>query len=94
MRTTKKNGHIAAGHDNAFKPARDPGIKVEKPPYEYLPMEYNKKKNYRDEEGAVIVGPRNFTTIPLRKGRNGKLVTFSGPIPYKEDPYNNKKDIL
>ena len=47
-----------------------------------------KKKNYRDEQGAVMIGPRNFTTIPMKKGLVGKLTTFSGPIPYKESEFD------
>jgi len=53
-----------------------------------------KRKNHRDEEGAVMIGPRNFTTIPMKKGIGGKLTTFSGPIPYKESDYNISKELL
>lgn len=91
LRTIKKDGHVAAGHDRAFRPAKDPGIKVDKAPYAYLPQDKHVKKNFRDEDGAVKTGPRNFTTIPMKEGRVGKLTSFSGPIPYKEDPYDNKK---
>jgi len=75
-------------------PAKDPGIKVDKAAYEYIPMDLHKKKNYRDEEGAVKIGPRNFTTIPLKRGRVGRLTSFSGQIPYKEDFYDQKKLVL
>jgi len=78
LRTEKKNGHIAAGHDRAFKPAKDPGIKVDKAPFEYLPTDFLKKKNFRDGEGAVIIGPKNITTIPLKLGKLGKNTSFSG----------------
>lgn len=46
------------------------------------------KKNYRDEDGAVKTENRNFLTKPPKKG-----ATFGGVIPYKEDPYDHKKEL-
>jgi len=56
-------------------------------------MENTKKKNYKDEEGNVILAPRNFTAIPMKKGRVGKLTSFGGVVPYIADPYDNRKKI-
>lgn len=54
MRTNVKDGFKKGGHDLDFKPARAVQEKVKKLPYEYMPLEENKKrKNFRDEEGAV-----------------------------------------
>jgi co-chaperonin GroES (HSP10) len=44
------------------------------------------KKNFRDEEGAVITGPRNFTTNPekgklIAVGETGKLKALGGNFP-------------
>ena len=62
--------------------------------YEYQELhEGNKKQRARDEDVEVIIGPRNFTTIPMKRGKVGKLTTFSGPVPYVADPYDNKKKI-
>lgn len=63
--------------------------------YEYVPlMEGAKKKPNRDpEDGKPIIGPRNFTAIPMKKGKVGKLTSFGGPIPYIADPYDNKRKI-
>ena len=52
------------------------------PPYEHKTDRRDVVKNYRDEEGAVIIAPRNFLTNPIKKGRVGKQTTFSGPIPF------------
>ena len=46
-----------------------------------------------DADGGVIIGPRNFTTIPMKRGKVGKLTSFGGPVPYVADPYDNKKKI-
>lgn len=62
--------------------------------YEYIPQGADKKKSYKDEEGAVIIGPRNFTTKPLRRGKIGVGTTFGGSIPFLGDDYDAKKKIL
>ena len=95
MRTVLKDGHISkGGHDHNFKPAKATREKLYQNKYPNLPLKENQeKKNYRDEEGNVITAPRNFTTIPMRRGKVGKLTTFSGPIQYVADPYDNKKKI-
>lgn len=47
---------------------------------------------YKDAEGAVITGPRNFYTTKMKKGRVGRGTFFSGVIPHKEeDPEAEKK---
>lgn len=49
-------------------------------------------KCYKDpEDGFVIIGPRNFTTMRTKMGKVGKSCTFGGQIPYREDDYNRKK---
>jgi hypothetical protein len=41
------------------------------------------------------MGPRNFTAIPMKKGKVGKLTFFGGQIPYKEDDvFTNKKKLI
>lgn len=51
-------------------------------------------KNFRDAEdnGAVIIGPRNMLTNKAKLGRVGKNTSFSGMIPYMEDDYNRPKE--
>jgi hypothetical protein len=36
----------------------------------------------KDEDGKVIVGPRNFTTKPMKKGKFGKNVFFDDHPEY------------
>ena len=67
MREAKKDGYKAVS-DNAFKPAKTINRAV-KADFEHLPADKHEKKNFRDEEGAVKVGPRNFTTTGPKKGR-------------------------
>lgn len=88
LRTIEKDATRRAkgGHDFAFKPAKNPREKIYKMSYEHMPLKENQgKKNFRDEEGAVKTGPRNFTTIPMKRGKTGRLAYFGGHIPYKED---------
>lgn len=54
-----------------------------------------KKRDYRDHQdnGAVIIGPRNFLTNPMKRGKVGRATSFGGNIPYTEDDYDIKKKI-
>lgn len=100
-RTTKKDGHIAAGHDKVFFPAKlQNGLNSGqanhnniKAPYPYMPLGPGPKKDFKDEEGQVKVGPRNITTIPCKLGKCGKNVLIGEKIPYIEDDYNAKKKL-
>lgn len=90
LRSSKFEGYKDAGHETDFKPAKTIQDKV-KAPYEHLKEIDEKKKNYRDEEGAVITAPRNFTTNNLKKGQVGPQTYFEGKFVYMEDDYNRKK---
>ena len=95
-RTIVKDGFKKGGHDYNFKPAKTCFERVPRNlSYAYMEQGGAAKKNYKDEEGAVITGPRNFTTQNPKKGRVGKNTTFSGMIPYKEDDWDkNRKTLL
>jgi hypothetical protein len=58
-----------------------------------MPLGPGPKKNFKDEEGAVKIGPRNITTIPCKLGKVGKNVLIGEKIPYIEDDYNIKKKL-
>ena len=82
-------GYLKAGHDAPFKPAK----RVKEPiknniPYKFMPQNrIDKKKNYRDAEGAVILQPFNFVTSKTRTGKVGPGTSFGGNIPHlPEDP--------
>jgi len=100
-RTTKKDGHLAAGHDKSFVPAKESkgltankcNVNGVKPSYEYIPIGPGPKKNYRDEEGVVITAPTNMKVAPIKMGKIGKNVTLGGIIPYIEDDYDAKKKL-
>jgi len=96
MRTVapEKERLAKGGHDKNFFPAKNAREKLYQTKYEYQPlMEGKVKKANKDADGGVIIGPRNFTTIPMKRGKIGKLTSFGGPIPYVADPYDNKKKI-
>ena len=81
-----------AGHDKMFKP-----VKVVKEPvkalYEHKTDFAERKKNFRDENGEVTTGPRNFLTNPLKHGRVGKNTTFGGVIPWMKEDYDVSKEL-
>jgi len=60
---------------------------TDKIPYKYMPENIHVKKNFRDEEGIVVTGPRNFTTMNPKKGKVGKNTYFGGAFKHlPEDP--------
>jgi hypothetical protein len=92
MRTQEKDGHLRAGHDFAFKPAKVVREKVTASyPHETDRVEI--QKNFKDEEGNVVTGPRNFLTNPPKNGKVGTNTSFGGQIPYMPDEYDVAKEI-
>jgi len=92
LRASKKDGHLQAGHDVAFKPAKivkDQASFVSS--YGHMNDRVEVKKNYRDEDGEVILEPRNFTTKPLKKGEVGLGTSFGGHLPHMPDTYDEAK---
>jgi hypothetical protein len=67
LRLNGKNAHLPL-HEMPYKPAkivRDNTCM--KASYAYMPKDVYKKKNFRDpEDNSVVIGPRNFTTMPLK----------------------------
>ena len=67
MRSADPKGHIKAGHDVAFKPAKNVRDKSDyKAAYGHMVDRVDVKKNFRDADGAVVAGPRNFYTTPAK----------------------------
>lgn len=92
-RTMVKDGHLKAGHDRAFRPAKavrdNYGIKA---PFEHMCDRKDIKKNFRDpEDGNVIIGPRNFFTNPLKVGEVGKGTSFGGHLAHLPDDLDMPK---
>jgi hypothetical protein len=58
-RMTVKDGHIAAGHDKPFKPAKIVQEKV-KAPFEHVTELVEKKRPQKDEDGKIVTAPRNI----------------------------------
>lgn len=54
-------------HDKMFKPVKVVKESV-KAPYEHKTDLEEKKKVYRNEDGEVVIGPKNFLTNPLKHG--------------------------
>lgn len=64
-------------------------------PYKYMEQKPDLKKNYRNEEGAVITAPPNFVTQLLKTGKTGKNTSFGGNIKHMpEDPDAQRKQIV
>lgn len=88
MRSSTKDGHLKAGHDRAFKPAKTVPDKPYVALYDHMNDRREIKKNFRDEDGGVIVGPRNFLTSPPKEGKIAKGTTFERFPEYQADDYN------
>ncbi len=71
LRSHKKDAYKDAGHDFAFKPAKQVQRKI-KADFDHLPETPRAKKNYRNTDGSVSTEPRNFLTMPPKKGQIGK----------------------
>ena len=71
----------AAGHEKLFAPAKQPP-KNFKPPYEHLSDRVHIVKNFKDEEGNVMVAPRNIVTNPIKVGKVGKQTSLGGVIKH------------
>lgn len=82
-----------AEHDRPFKPTRH----VQQPlklAHEHMQADNHVKKNFRNEDGEVITEPRNFTTMPAKKGNcTSKGATFGGMAEHMADDYNYPKVI-
>ena len=92
------NREIAAkaGHDKDFKPARMVNERLYKTSWPHIDEKPPARTDYRDPEGGVLIGPRNFLTNPMKEGVSGTKIgtSFGGIIPYMEDDYDIKKKIL
>jgi hypothetical protein len=64
--------------------------------YPHIDEKPAERKDYKDPEGGVISGPKNFVTSPMKEGVPGtkKGTSFGGIIPYMTDDYDIKKKIL
>ena len=67
FRAGKKDAHKDAGHEAAFKPAKDTNKRVVLG-YDHMTNLKETKKTYRDPEGAVIIAPHNFLNNPMKRG--------------------------
>ena len=92
MRVSEKDGHLKAGHDKAFAPAKHVKQYEYKAPYPHQSDRVEVKKNYKDEDGKVKLEPRNFLTMPPKSGVVGKNTTFGGNLPHLPDPYDYGKE--
>lgn len=80
LRTIKKDAFTVGGHDRDFRPQINNKERMHKLPYDYMPLGNGKeeKKNYRDQDGAVIIQPRGMLTNPVKRGKVGKGTTIGG----------------
>lgn len=85
-RKTNMDRIAAAGHEKNFSPSKIVKINLT-PAYEHRTERVHIQINKRDEEGTVIVAPRNFATSPPRKGRSGPGTSFAGHTPFIKEPY-------
>lgn len=71
LRTLMKNGHQIVGkHEVNFVPAKQMthNKKEKGSTVLYMPNPPPPRRKTKDEEGIVILAPRNFTTVPMKVG--------------------------
>jgi hypothetical protein len=56
--------------------------------YEHMVDEVHVKKKYTDEEGNVIIAPKNILTNPPKRGKVGKRTLFAPQPEFMPDDYN------
>lgn len=76
LRDSVKDGHKDL-HDHAYKPAKTVKERLYTASYVHMNERVEVKKDYRDADGAVVTAPRNFYTMPPKKGINGKACFFN-----------------
>jgi hypothetical protein len=91
LRSETKDGHLKAGHDRAFRPAKVVPNNAHKIDFEHKTDLIEVKKKLRDEDGAVIIAPRNFVTSPAKVGTVKPNTTFGGFPEHIPDDYNYPK---
>ena len=93
--TVDRDVWTKAGHDKNFRPARHVKERLYTASYPHGDEPPAKKQDYRnaEENGAVMTGPRNFLTNPMKRGKVGRATSFGGAVPYTEDDYDIKKKI-
>lgn len=64
-------------HDIVHKPAKTVKERYYHAAYEHMTDRVEVKKDYRDADGGVITGPKNFYTMPPKKGMVGKRTFFN-----------------
>jgi hypothetical protein len=89
LRTLQKDKHLEAGHGRAFRlpmkvPSRNHSLG-----YQHKTDLVKLKKNFRDEDGSVIVAPRNFVTSPAKSGIVKQDATFGGFPQHMPDDFNH-----
>jgi len=94
-RSEVKDGHLKAGHEKAFCPAKvvTHAKKDARAAYDYMEVGPVKKESFRDEDGEVKIGSRNFLTNPMKRGRVGLGTSLGGVVEYMPEDYDLSKKL-
>ena len=87
FRDCEEDGHKPC-HDVKFKPAKCVKERLYHSSFEHMNDRVDVKKNYRDADGAVISGPKNFYTCAAKKGEVGKRTYFNALPAAIPDDFN------
>lgn len=73
-RKDDKSAILAAGHELAFKPAKQVREKYYKASFEHMQDRTHIQKNFKSEENPrdVMIGPANIKTNPIKNGQSGR----------------------
>lgn len=77
-----------------FKPAKTVRDKTGyKASYEHMNERIQVKIDHKDEDGAVMIAPKNVTTKPPKVGRVGPGTSFGGIAKHMPCDYNNARKV-
>jgi hypothetical protein len=61
--------------------------------YEHMQDYVEVKKKFTDDEGNVLIGPKNILTNPPKLGKVGKRTLFNPQPEFMPDDYNYPKEL-
>lgn len=94
LRDGKKPAGAADHEGKSFRPARNTNPRPYIVEHKHMQDINHVEKRFRDEDGGVAIGPKNFFTMPAKKGNpQMKNAQFNKLVEHMEEDYNAPKKL-